>query len=161
MSNFDRNWHIASFKANNRYCWMKQCTFQDIAWALFSDIKLHTILFCCFSMGSPFESATFGPEFPPIQSSHREGEEEVSQHSANWLSLNWNTRRKRNSFVLGPELKLTHKKRANLCWRRRRWTKSQTEPSWVPSCAMSCFPGALTLNKKTFKIVPNLPNKLT
>ena len=33
-------------------------------------------------MGSPFESATFGPEFPPIQSSHREGEEEVSLHSA-------------------------------------------------------------------------------
>ena len=104
MSNFDRNWHIVSFKVNNRYWYMKQCTFQDNAWALFSDIKLHAILLCCFSLGSPFESATFGPEFPaPLKNSHRE-EEVVSLHSANWLSLNWNTRRKRISFVVGPEL---------------------------------------------------------
>ena len=34
---------------------MKQCTFQDNAWALFSDIKLHAILLCCFSLGSPFD----------------------------------------------------------------------------------------------------------
>ena len=40
---------------------------------------------------------------PPLKNSHRE-EEVVSLHSANWLSLNWNTRRKRISFVLGPEL---------------------------------------------------------
>ena len=31
-------------------------------------------------------------------------EEEVSLLSANWLSLNWNPRRKRISFVLGPRL---------------------------------------------------------
>ena len=104
MSNFDKNWHIVSFKVNNRYWYMKQITFQDNAWALFSDIKLHAILLCCFSLGSPFESATFGPEFPaPLKNSHRE-EEVVSLHSANWLCLNWITRRKRISFVLGPEL---------------------------------------------------------
>ena len=40
---------------------------------------------------------------PPLKNSHRE-EEVVSLHSANWLSLNWITRRKRISFVLGPEL---------------------------------------------------------
>ena len=102
MSNFDRNWHIVSFKVNNRYCYMKQCTFQDNAWALFSDIKLHAILLCCFSLGSPFESATFGQSSPPLKNGHRE-EEVVSLHSANWLSLNWNTRRKRISFVVGPE----------------------------------------------------------
>ena len=40
---------------------------------------------------------------PPLKNSHRE-EEVVSLHSANWLSLNWITRRKCISFVLGPEL---------------------------------------------------------
>ena len=159
MSNFDKNWHIVSFKVNNRYWYMKQITFQDNAWALFSDIKLHAILLCCFSLGSPFESATFGPEFHPHS---RIAIEKEKRRSANTVPQ---LKHKKKAYLFcswtRTWVQLTHKKRANFCWRRRRWTKSQTEASWVPSCAMGCFPGALILNKTTFKILPNLPNKLT
>ena len=42
--------------------------------------------------------------FPHSTKAIEKKEEEVSLLSANWLSLNWNPRRKRISFVLGPEL---------------------------------------------------------
>ena len=98
---------------------------------------------------------------PPLKNSHRE-EEVVSLHSANWLSLNWITRRKRISFVLGPEHGFNwHIKREPISVEEgkggRRVKQSQAECQAV-QWAVFLEPWPWT---RQHLRLPNIPNKLT
>ena len=83
-------------------------------------------------------------------------------YSANWLSLNWNPRRKRISFVLGPGLGFNwHTKREPISVEEgkggRRVKQSQAECQAV-QWAVFLEPWPWT---RQHLRLPNLPNKLT
>ena len=60
---------------------MKQCTFQDNAWALFSDIKLHAILLCCFSVSLLFLDQDLGSTDTQKESQFLLKKEKVDEES--------------------------------------------------------------------------------
>ena len=129
MLNFERNWHIVSVNVNDRYCWMKQCVFQDNAWALFSDIKVLEYNFAVLALDDYLNQQHLAQSSPPFHKSHRE--EGIGGQPTQWQLTEPKLKHKKKAYLFCSCTKtwvqLIHKKRANLCWRRRRWTKSQTE----------------------------------